>query len=480
MLAGVSAAYGLDHEGSVRPYAFAVSPALRDLPVSERFVPDTMASQPHAGGLFTNGFDISGVGDDNYAYPDSNGAVGATQYMQWTNARYAVFSKATGTPVAGPTPVTHLWSSLGGECATSVAGDGIINYDKMAQRWVVTHHTNSGVPYLQCVAVSTTSDATGSYYLYAFALTQQYPDYPQLGVWPDAYYLTTNLLNPNGFTNISAQVCALDRTNMLIGNPNASAQCKQTATHSAFSVLQPADLDGSTAPPAGAPNYLMSIAQNSLDLFTFHVDWVTPANTTLTYTVGVPVQPFTQACNGGFCIPQEGTTQVLDGVGDRLLHRLAYRNFGAYDVLLINHSVVAGSSVGVRWYEIRNPGTAPVSVYQQGTYAPDANYRWLGSIAEDHQGNIAIGYSVSSSSMYPAIRYTGRLSTDPLGAMEPEATIFSGAGAQTASGNDWGNASSMAIDPSDDCTFWYTNEYLTATGTTWLTRIASFKFSACH
>lgn len=482
ILAGVAPAYAVESEASVRPYAFAISPALRDLPVSERFAADTAPDEPHtAKGPFTNGLTFNGVGYDGYAYPDSNGAVGATQYMQWTNARYAVFSKSSGAPIAGPTQVTHLWSSLGGECAASVAGDGIINYDKQAQRWVVTHHTSSGTPYLQCVAVSTTSDATGSYYLYAFSLTQQYPDYPQLGVWQDAYYLTTNLLNANnGFSNIAAQVCALDRTNMLIGNPNATAQCKQTATHSAFSVLQPADLDGSNPPPAGAPNYLLSIAPNSLDLFTFHVDWVNPANTALTYTGGIPVQPFTQACNGGYCIPQLGTSQVLDGVGDRLLHRLAYRNFGTYDVLVINHSVVAGSSVGVRWYEIRNPGTAPVSVYQQGTYAPDSNYRWLGSIAEDQSGNIAIGYSVSSSTMYPAIRYTGRLSTDPLGTMEAEATIFSGNGAQTASGNDWGNASSMSIDPVDDCTFWYTNEYLTTTGTAWSTRIASFKFASCQ
>jgi hypothetical protein len=190
------------------------------------------------------------------------------------------------------------------------------------------------------------------------------------------------------------------------------------------------------------------------------------------------VTPFTQACNGSLCIPQEGTTQVLDGVGDRLLHRLAYRNFGTYDDLVITHSVVAGSSVGVRWYEIRNPGTAP-TVYQQGTFAPDSNYRWLGSVAMDKLGDIAVGYSISSSTMYPSIRFTGRVPTDPLGTMESEMHIITGSGAQTASGNDWGNASSLSIDPIDDCTFWYTNEYFLTTGTKWSTRLASFRFNSC-
>ena len=463
------------------PAGFGISQPLRDLPIS---TDETSNGIPNsflpANGNFVNVLNFNGVNNGPYAYPDSNGAAGATQYMQWTNTRYAVYSKTTGKAIAGPVQAMTLWTSLGGECATTTAGDGIVNYDKMAQRWIITHHTGGGVPYLQCVAVSTTSDATGTYYLYAFSFTEQYPDYPQLGVWSDAYYLTEDLLNPIGFTNVAGQVCALDRTNMLIGNPGASAQCLQTATNAAFSVLQPADLDGSTLPPAGAPNYLMAIDTNSLDLFEFHVDWVNPVNTSLTFAANIPVLSFTQACSGGYCIPQKGTTQVLDGIGDRLLHRLAYRNFGTYDVLLVNHAVVAGKSVGVRWYEIRNPATTPVTVYQQGTFAPDANYRWLGSIAEDKDGDIAIGYSVSSKNAYPGIRATGRLSTDPLGTMEAEVDLVSGTGAQTTSGNDWGNASSLSIDPVNDCTFWYTNEYLKTTGVVWDTRITSFKFASCQ
>jgi len=463
----------------IHPVAFGVSRALRDLaPVS------TDSSQPGEDSLSGNAsikglLNFIGEPDVDFIYPDSNGAPGLTQYMQWTNARYEIFLKTTGKKVLGPLAATMLWKTLGGECATTNAGDGIINYDKTAQRWVVTHHTGGGVPYLQCVAVSTTSDATGSYYLYAFQLTSaDYPDYPQLGVWPDAYYITSNLLTPVGFHNIAGQVCALDRTNMLLGNSDATAQCLQTTTNTVFAVLQPADLDGATPPPVGTPNYLMALDINALDLYAFHVDWVNPANTTLTKTATLAVTPFTQACNGSFCIPQEGTTEVLDGVGDRLLHRLAYRNFGTYDDLVITHSVAAGSSVGVRWYEIRNPGTAP-TVYQQGTFAPDSNYRWLGSVSMDKLGDIAVGYSISSSTTYPSIRFTGRVPTDPLGTMESEMNIITGSGAQTASGNDWGNASSLSIDPIDDCTFWYTNEYFLTTGTKWSTRIASFRFNSC-
>lgn len=465
----------------VSPKAFALSKPLSSLgqKATAENLAATPATKPITTGSTINYLNFNGTPDANYIYPDSNGAPGATQYMQWTNARYEVFSKTTGAKILGPIAAKLLWAGLGGECATTNAGDGIINYDKAAGRWIITHHTGGGVPYLQCVGVSTTSDATGSYYLYAFSLTNTYyPDYPQLGVWPDAYYVTLNLLTPSGFNNVAGEVCALNRASMLAGNPNATAQCLQTVTPHNFSVLQPADLDGATPPPSGAPNYLMALDNNALDLYKFHVDWVTPSNTTLTGPQVIPVTSFTQACGGGYCIPQLGTTEVLDGVGDRLLHRLAYRNFGSYDVLVVNHSIVAGSSVGVRWYEIRYPESNPV-VYQQGTQAPDSNYRWLGSIGMDQGGDIAVGYSVSSKSMYPAIRYAGREPGDALGTLETEVNVFSGTGAQTASGNDWGNASSMSIDPVDDCTFWYTNEYLTTTGTSWDTRINSFKFSAC-
>lgn len=224
----------------------------------------------------------------------------------------------------------------------------------------------------------------------------------------------------------------------------------------------------------------MSFGSNSLNLWKFHVDWTTPANTTFTGPTSLPVASFAAACNGGTCIPQLGTSQQLDSLGDRLMYRLAYRNFGDHESLVVNHSVTAGSSVGVRWYEIRNPNGA-VTVFQQGTYAPDSSYRWMGSIAMDHNGNIGLGFSISSGSRHPGIHYTGRLTTDPLGFMgQGEAVLFDGAGSQLSNLNRWGDYSTMTVDPTDDCTFWYANQYLQADGTfNWSTRIGSFKFPGC-
>ena len=222
----------------------------------------------------------------------------------------------------------------------------------------------------------------------------------------------------------------------------------------------------------------MNFASNSLSFWQFRVNWSNSTQTTLSGPINIPVAVFSEACNGAVCIPQSGTTEQLDSLADRLMYRLAYRNFGDHEALVVNHSVVAGSSVGVRWYEIRNPAS-PI-VFQQGTYAPDSNYRWMGSMAMDHVGDIAVGYSVSSGSMHPAIRYTGRLPSDAQGTLQGETSIVEGTGSQTANLNRWGDYSSISVDPVDDCTFWYTNQYLKTNGTfNWSTRIASFKFPSC-
>ena len=410
------------------------------------------------------------------ATPDTSGAVGATQYVQWVNLSFEVFDKTTGNSIYGPALGSTLWSSLGGPCANNDDGDIIAQYDKAAGVWVMSQHSVSGgPPFYQCVAVSQTSDATGSWNLYAFQLPTNFPDYPKLAVWPDAYYLTINEQNPNNFSNLGALVCALDRTNMLLGNP-ASAQCVQLAT--TYQSLLPSDLDGSIAPPAGSPNYLLNMGTNSLNLWKFHVDWTTPSNTTLTGPVNIPVTSFSTACAGSSnCVPQQGTNQLLDGIGDRLMYRLAYRHFqDGHESLVAAHTVSAPS--GIRWYEIQNPGGTP-EVFQQNTFLPDSNYRWMPSIGMDQTGDIAVGYSVSSSSMMPAIRYTGRAQSDPLNTMQSENSIMEGSGVQTGS-NRWGDYSSMSIDPTDDCTFFYTNQYQQNNGSyNWRTRIASFKFPSC-
>jgi hypothetical protein len=416
----------------------------------------------------------------NAAPPDTNGAVGATQYVQWVNESFAVFSK-TGALLAGPTAGNTLFQALGAThpCAVHNDGDPIAQYDKLANRWVLTQFSvtsGSTQGFWQCVAVSATSDATGAYNVYAFNYgTVQFNDYPKLGVMPSAYYTTYNIFN-NGSTFAGSKLCALDRASMLAGQP-ATQICFQLSN--AFGGVLPADVDGTTPPPAGSPEYFLNFGTNSLNLWQVSGLNFTNGTGAITGPTNIPVAAFAAACNGGTCIPQAGTNQKLDSLADRLMYRLAYRNFGDHEALVVNHSVTVGTSVGVRWYEIRSPGTTP-TVFQQGTFAPDANFRWMGSAAMDHAGNLAVGYSVSSTTINPGIRFTGRAPSDPLGTLGTELTIQDGTGSQLANLNRWGDYSSISVDPVDDCTFWYTTEYLKTSGTfNWSTRIANFKFAGC-
>ena len=411
-----------------------------------------------------------------YAPPDTNLSVGDRQVVQIVNPSFAVFDKATGALLMGPVPNNTVWRGFGGGCESNNDGDPIVLYDKAAQRWILSQFSVSTKPYLQCVAVSTTSDATGSYYRYAFSYGRlQFPDYPKIGVWPDAYYVSYNIFTL-GIRFAGAKVCAFDRTSMLAGAA-ATQQCFQLRS---FGGLLPSDLDGATPPPAGAPNYFVSFGTNSLNVWKFHVDWVTPANTTISpVPSNIPVAAFTPACNGGTCIPQLGTSQTLDSLADRLMYRLAYRNLGDHESLVVNHSVQVNSVSGVRWYELRVSG-GDLSVFQQGTYQPDPDHRWMGSIAMDRVGNIAVGYSVSSTATFPSIRYTGRVPSDPAGTLQAESSITAGGGSQTGGLSRWGDYASMSIDPVDDCTFSYTTEYLKLSGSfNWSTTIASFKFLSC-
>ena len=442
----------------------------------------------------TNGLNFAGVGAGDYGFtpnaapPDTNGAVGATQYVQWVNESFAVFNKSTGAIVAGfPKAGNTLWSGFGGGCEVNNDGDPIAQYDKAAGRWVLTQFsvTNPATyGYLQCVAVSTTSDATGTYNRYAFSYgASQFNDYPKLSVWPDAYYITYNIFN-NGSTFGGAKACAFDRAKMTAGAA-ATQVCFQLS--SSYGGLLPSDLDGTIAPPAGSPNFLVNFGSNSLNLWKFHVDFATPTNSSLTGPTSIPVAAFSAACaGGGTCIPQPGTSQKLDSLADRLMYRLAYRHFAdGHESLVVNHSItVSGrkrsSITGLRWYELRSPGSTP-TVFQQGTYAPDTTNRWMGSIAMDKLGDIAVGYSASSTSVIPSIRYTGRLATDALGTLQTENSILTGGGSQLTNLSRWGDYSSMTVDPVDDCTFWYTTQYLKSSGTfNWSTRIASFKFPGCQ
>jgi hypothetical protein len=453
-----------------------------------------------------DGLSVGEAGGGFYIPPDTTGAVGTTEYVQWVNAAFAIFDKATGTRKTDPaSPTTSawkgnaLWKGFGGGCETNNDGDPIVQFDKLANRWVMTQFSVSRKPYLQCIAVSSSNSFYDSFfglngqtfYRYAFSYSS-FNDYPKLGVWPDAYYVTFNMFKG---TFVGPYACAYDRAKMLQGLA-ATQVCFNIS--SAYSSLMPADLDGAALPPTPSSAYLLSlgsgncatvngVAVGCLNFWKFHVDFTTPTNSTLTRTT-LYVNAFNRACGGGACIPQSGTTQLLDSLGDRLMWRLAYRNFGDHEALVVNHSVNVNSVTGLRWYELRNASGSTLAaatpvVYQQGTFAPDSTYRWMGSIAMDKMGNIAAGYSVSSSGQYPGIRLTGRAydDTSPLGALSgSELTIIAGSGSQTTKSR-WGDYSSLAVDPVDDCTLYYTNEYLPNNGTwNWKTRIYQFKFSSCQ
>ncbi|MEO5951091.1 MAG: hypothetical protein ABIQ44_01365, partial [Chloroflexia bacterium] len=409
---------------------------------------------------------------NGYIPPDTNGDVGRNQYVQTVNSTFQVFSKA-GASLYGPANINVLWTGFGGRCEADNDGDPIAIYDSMAGRWVISQFSTA-TPSHQCIAVSASEDATGTYYLYDFVsgpTAGAFEDYPHFGVWPDAYYMASNEFGgPNGGGNF-----AFERARMIQGDPTA----RMVFFGSNDSGLLPSDLDGAL-PPAGSPNYFVTYPTlSSLALYKFHVDWVTPANSTFTGPTTIPVTPF--STNIG-TVPQLGTSVRVDALGDRLMYRLAYRNFGSYESLALNFTVATGGVTAPRWYELRNPNGTP-TVFQEGTYAPgDGIFRWMGSITFDQQGNMAMGFSASNASMYPDIRYTGRLVSDPVGQMsQGEAIMHAGGGSETnAAAARWGDYSSLSIDPADDCTFWFTTEYFAQTGPrNWRTRIGSFKFPGC-
>jgi len=441
--------------------------------VVQQFQTSALAAVPGIG--------FDGVGEGNpqfsfdvrYAPPDTTGEAGLTQYVQWVNTSFAVFDKATGTRLYGPAGGNTLWAGFGGDCEARNDGDPIVQYDQLADRWVMTQFSLRSGNYLQCVAISETSDALGAWHRYAFPYTE-FPDYPKLSVWPDAYYITFNMFGVGGSGFTGGRVCAYDRAKMLNGLP-ATQICYQST---AYPSPLPSDLEGKVLPPAGSPNYVLSlVSSNTLRLYKFKPNFASPASSTFTGPTSIGVSSFTFPDLG---VPQGGTTQTLDTLGDRLMYRLSYRNLGTREALVVNHTVMAGSVTGVRWYELSITGGSP-SVRQQSTFAPpDGLYRWMGSAAMDKAGNIAVGYSSSSATQKPSIKFAGRESTAPLNTLSTDNTMHTGGGSQTSGLSRWGDYSTMALDPVDDCTFWFTSEYLQTNGSfNWSTRVGSFKFSSC-
>ncbi len=452
----------------------------------ESVVQDQHISAPNMPAPILNfdGIPFPGVAC-NCAPPDTNGAVGMTQYVQIVNEGFQVFDKATGAPVLpAPVGITTLWSGFGGVCQTNGDGDPVVLYDKLADRWVVTQFAGVGVPTDECIAVSTTSDATGSFNRYGFHLGTNFFDYPHLGTWPDAYYMSMNVFNSSGTAFLGPQPFAFDRAAMLAGNAATFVTTGITGGSTEEAYL-PSDFDGTNPPPAGAPNTFVEWPSGSplvYKVFHFHVDFGTPVNSTFTQFASPPAAGFTALCpTTRACVP-EPNGDHLDAIADRFMFRLAYRNFGDHEAVVTNYTVSSGGVAGIRWIELRNVTNGPVTVFQENTYQPDTTWRWMASAAQDHNGNMALGFSVSSSTVVPGLRYAGRLATDPLNTLaQGEATLFAGVGSQTGTSNRWGDYSDLTVDPVDDCTFWYTNEYY-PTGSTqfnWRTRIGNFKFPDC-
>lgn len=434
-----------------------------------------------------DGIPFPGVGC-NCAPPDTNGAVGQTQYLQIVNEGYQVFNKATGSSVLGPRSISSVWTGFGGLCETSGRGDPVVLYDHLADRWIISQFAGStGGPVTdECVAVSTTADATGTYNRYGFHLGTNFFDYPHLSVWPDGYYMSMNVFNAAGTAYLGPQPFAFNRTKMLAGLP-ATFISPVGPLGGSVDPFLPADLDGPTLPPAGAPNTFVGFpGQTSSQNYTtyhFHVDFTTPSNSTFTTFATPPAAGYTALCpTSRACVPQKGVaaSSSLDGIGDRLMFRLAYRNFGTHESVVGTYNVSAGGVAGLRWFELRNVTAGPVTVYQESTYQPDSTWRWMGSAAMDGQGNLAIGFSASSSTINPQLRYAARLATDPLNILaQGEAHLFDGVGSQSGTGSRWGDYSSLTVDPVDDNTFWFTSEYYSTTATfNWRTRIGSFKVTS--
>ncbi|MFQ5616264.1 MAG: carboxypeptidase-like regulatory domain-containing protein, partial [Anaerolineales bacterium] len=427
-------------------------------------------------------FDIEGLGPDGYIPPDTVGDVGPNHYVQMVNVSFQIWDKDTLTVVVADTLISQLFTSLGGPCETNSDGDPIVIYDDLADRWMLSQFADIFNSMLLCMAVSTTPDPAGTYYLYAFPMPDA-PDYPKYGAWSDGYYIGTNTGFPNQY-----YAHVVDRNSMLAGDP---------ATRLSFggypNFLMPADADGPAPPPAGSPGVFYTMLSNGypdhpsgpdrLAIYEFDVDWTTPSNSTFTLATELTIADYNYTVCGFFiqnCIPQSGTSNTLDSLSYWPMWRLQYRNFGGYEAMVGNFTVDLDGTdkAAIRWFELRKQGGV-YSLYQEGTYAPDGDHRWMGSIAMDKDGNIALGYSVSGSSSIPAIRYTiHHEKDDPLGTMRSEASLIEGGGVQTSSSR-WGDYSAIAIDPKDGCTFWYTNEYHDVDGTSWNTRIGAFKVPTC-
>jgi hypothetical protein len=516
---------------------FDVSPPLRELAkrppiqrpgknvIPNRKVPDFVTGRTHPPGADpllapadapvtaaatpSPSANFEGLSDDDNAAviggrvvpPDTEGDVGPNHYVQMINLITGVYDK-NGNLLAPPFASNAIWNGLGGVCETENNGDPIVLYDHLADRWMfsqfalVVRGFNVRDSY-ECLAVSQGPDPLGPYYRYAFHVSGgAFDDYPKLGVWPDGYYMSVNRFGGNSFQG--AVAAAFERDLILVGDPNARfvafgpLECSNSLC---FFSLQPSHLEG-PAPAAGTPNtFVMAFddetwgtgsQSDGYQLWDLTVDWTNPSNSTFTSLGRVTAPEFnSNLCGFAECVPQPSPGELLDTLSQFTMFRAQARSFPTHRAMVLNHTVNVGSNrAGIRWSELRNAGGG-WSLHQTGTYAPnDGHHRWMGSAAMDQSGNIALGFSISSSTLFPSIRYVSRTAGDALGTMPGgEVELVAGSDVQTSSSNRWGDYSTMSVDPVDGCTFWYTQEYQrnddTRTDFDFKTRIGAFVLPEC-
>lgn len=483
-------------------------------------------------------------GTARFVNPSDNSlAVGPNHIFQIVNSRMAIFSKKgkkfdrTGNALYGPVPTNTLFKGFGGAGEANNSGDAVVRYDQLADRWLVIlpifrrgpykpdqplpgrpgESAQVSVPgiarqpgpayplfvpppsqpgpppqrgpaiprepagplgvYSICYAISTTPDPLGPYYRYEF-LRPLFPDYPRVAVWPDGYYVATS----TGDDVIQKHICVVDRAKMLRGQP-ATEQC---IVIDGVNFLNPADLDGNSLPPKGAPAIVMAAGGTQLKgifeddgiyAWQMHVDWKDPKKTRLTGPQKIPVAPYHYLCNGQLtnCVPQPDSVRRLDAQGDKIMSRLIYRKVGSNAMVVAVHSVnTSAGSGGVRWYEFRVGRDRELSLFQQGTLATDGFYRWMASPAIDKFGNIGIGYSFGGAPNYAGQRFAARLASDPPGRLTLKETVLA-TGEASQNGMWWEDYTQTAIDPSDDRTIWYVGDYLKKGATNYSSRIGAFR-----
>ncbi|MEM1207253.1 MAG: hypothetical protein AAGN66_28725, partial [Acidobacteriota bacterium] len=465
----------------VRPPQVTVPapPPLAEDPLLERQDQVRMSRLQRA--FTTPALNFAGQGYSGVNPPDTVGDIGPNYFIQAINggggAIYAVYDKTNGSLVAGPTALDSLGS---GQCGSGL-GDPVVLWDDLADRWLLSEFSSAGNNI--CVYISQTSDpVSGGWYAYAFS-SPQFPDYFKIGVWPDAYYVGSNENSPT--------IYAFDRAAMLNGQPATNNRSTLPSLGGfGFQLVTPATVNGNTPPPAGSPNYMMrhrddeshnpgsaNSSEDYLEIFEYTANF--SGSPTLTGPISIPVAEFDSTLCGltSFsCIQQPGTGTRLDPLREPIMFRLQYRNFPTHEALVGTYSVDVGSDrAGIRWFELRRTG-GPWSLYQEGTFSPGSVSRWMGAIAQDQDGNIAVAYNYGSSSVHPELRYAGRLAGDPLGTL-PQGEVQIVDGTASNASNRYGDYASMGVDPSDGCTFWFTGQYNVSSN--WTTRIAAFKFDGC-